>query len=87
MTNLALDLREAAQMYPDRCAVRLDDTTLSYALLDELSQKFGGAVKLSAPVKSPVTPRRQEDRFGTVTPVTVSISRSVEVWSKVSPQT
>ena len=28
MTNLALDLREAAQMYPDRPAVRLDDTDL-----------------------------------------------------------
>jgi long-chain acyl-CoA synthetase len=42
MTNLALDLREAAQMYPDRCAVRLDDTTFSYALLDELSARVAG---------------------------------------------
>jgi long-chain acyl-CoA synthetase len=42
MTNLALDLREAAQMYPDRCAVRLDDTTLSYARLDELSARVAG---------------------------------------------
>ncbi|HEY1818634.1 MAG TPA: long-chain fatty acid--CoA ligase [Trebonia sp.] len=39
MTNLALDLREAAQMYPDRPAVRLDDTILSYAQLDDLSSR------------------------------------------------
>ncbi len=42
MTNLALDLREAAQMYPGRPAVRLDDTTVSYALLDELSARVAG---------------------------------------------
>src|SRR5579863_2313248 len=42
MTNLALDLREAAQMYPDRPAVRLDDTDLSYARLDELSARVAG---------------------------------------------
>ena len=42
MTNLALDLREAAQMYPGRPAVRLDDTTISYALLDELSARVAG---------------------------------------------
>ena len=39
MTNLALDLREAAQMYPDRPAVRLDDTIISYARLDDLSAR------------------------------------------------
>jgi len=39
MTNLALDLREAAQMYPDRPAVRLNDTILSYAQLDDLSAR------------------------------------------------
>jgi long-chain acyl-CoA synthetase len=39
MTNLALDLREAAQMYPDRPAVRLDDTILSYTRLDDLSAR------------------------------------------------
>jgi long-chain acyl-CoA synthetase len=39
MTNLALDLREAAQMYPDRPAIRLDETTLSYAQLDDLSAR------------------------------------------------
>jgi len=43
----------------------------------------GAAVKLSAPVKSPVTPRRQALRFGTVTPNLVSISLSVEVASSV----
>jgi long-chain acyl-CoA synthetase len=42
MTNLALDLREAAQMYPDRPAVRLDDAIISYALLDELSARVAG---------------------------------------------
>ena len=42
MTNLALDLREAAQMYPDRPAVRLDDLTLSYAQLDDLSARAAG---------------------------------------------
>ena len=40
MTNLALDLREAAQMYPDRPAVRLDDTTLTYAELDQASARL-----------------------------------------------
>ena len=39
MTNLALDLREAAQMYPDRPAVRHDDTVLTYARLDDLSAR------------------------------------------------
>ena len=39
MSNLALDLREAAQMYPDRPAIRLDGTTLSYAQLDDLSAR------------------------------------------------
>jgi len=42
MTNLALDLREAAQMYPDRPAIRLDGTTLSYAQLDDLSARAAG---------------------------------------------
>ena len=42
MTSLALDLREAAQMYPDRPAVRLDDLTLSYAQLDDLSARAAG---------------------------------------------
>ena len=42
MTNLALDLREAAQMYPDRPAMRLDGTTLTYAQLDDLSARAAG---------------------------------------------
>jgi long-chain acyl-CoA synthetase len=40
MANLALDLREAAQMYPARPAVRLEETALTYARLDELSARF-----------------------------------------------
>ena len=42
MTNMALDLREAAQMYPDRPAIRLDETTYSYAELDDLSARVAG---------------------------------------------
>jgi long-chain acyl-CoA synthetase len=42
MTNLALDLREAAQMYPGRPAIRLDAATLSYAELDNLSARAAG---------------------------------------------
>jgi long-chain acyl-CoA synthetase len=42
MTNLALDLREAAQMYPGRAAIRLDGTTLTYAELDDLSARAAG---------------------------------------------
>ena len=42
MTNLSLTLREAAQMYPDRPAVRLDSTALTYAELDDLSARAAG---------------------------------------------
>ena len=42
MTNLALNLREAAQMYPGHPAVRLDQATLSYAALDDLSARAAG---------------------------------------------
>jgi len=42
MTNLSLSLREAAQMYPDRPALRLDATTLTYAQLDDLSARVAG---------------------------------------------
>jgi long-chain acyl-CoA synthetase len=42
MTNLALDLREAAQMYPDRPAVRLDETILTFSGLDDLSARAAG---------------------------------------------
>jgi hypothetical protein len=43
----------------------------------------GAAVKFNAPVKSPVTPRRHADKFGTCTPNRVSMNRSTEVWSSV----
>jgi len=42
MSNLALDLREAAQMYPDSPAIKLDEETLSYARLDDLSARAAG---------------------------------------------
>jgi long-chain acyl-CoA synthetase len=42
MTNLALDLREAAQMYPGRPAIQLDSTTLTYEQLDDLSARAAG---------------------------------------------
>jgi long-chain acyl-CoA synthetase len=42
MTNLSLILREAAQMYPNRPAVRLDSTALTYAQLDDLSARVAG---------------------------------------------
>jgi long-chain acyl-CoA synthetase len=42
MTNLSLTLREAAQMYPDRPAVRLDSAVLTYAQLDDLSARAAG---------------------------------------------
>jgi long-chain acyl-CoA synthetase len=42
MTNLSLTLREAAQMYPDRPAVRLDSTVFTYAQLDDLSACVAG---------------------------------------------
>src|SRR5580693_7491084 len=51
MANLALDLREAAQMYPDRAAVRLDDAVFSYARLDELSAR-GAAVPMNPLLKA-----------------------------------
>ena len=40
MTNLALNLVEAARMYPDRPAVRLDDDVLTYTALDEASARL-----------------------------------------------
>jgi len=42
VTNLALDLREAAQMYPDRPAVRLDETVLTFSQLDDLTARAAG---------------------------------------------
>src|SRR5579863_3978332 len=40
--------------------------------------------RFNALVRSPVTERRQADRFGTSAPKRVSKNRSSEVWSKVS---
>src|SRR6201993_4695624 len=42
MTNMSLTLREAAQMYPDQPAVRLDSIVLTYAQLDDLSARAAG---------------------------------------------
>jgi len=42
MSNLSLSLREAAQMYPDRPALRLDAATFTYAQLDDLSARVAG---------------------------------------------
>jgi long-chain acyl-CoA synthetase len=42
MTNLALGLAEANDMYPDRAAVRLDGLVLTYEELDERSARVAG---------------------------------------------
>ncbi len=42
MTNLANNLVEAARMYPDRPAIRLDELVISYAQLDDLSARAAG---------------------------------------------
>jgi long-chain acyl-CoA synthetase len=42
MSNLANNLVEAAQMYPDRPAIRLDELAISYAELDELTARAAG---------------------------------------------
>jgi long-chain acyl-CoA synthetase len=42
MANLALNLVEAKDMYPDRAAVRLDDRILTYGQLDERSGRVAG---------------------------------------------
>ncbi len=42
MTNLALGLAEAKDMYPDRAVVRLDDFMLTYEELDERSARVAG---------------------------------------------
>jgi long-chain acyl-CoA synthetase len=39
MTNLALNLIEAAGMYPDKPAIRLDDEVLTYTALEEASAR------------------------------------------------
>ena len=42
MTNLANILTESARRHPDRAAIRLDDTLLTYADLDELTARAAG---------------------------------------------
>jgi long-chain acyl-CoA synthetase len=42
MANLALNLLEATQMYPDRAAVRLDGQVMTYLELDERSARVAG---------------------------------------------
>jgi long-chain acyl-CoA synthetase len=42
MANLALNLVEAKEMYPDRVAVRLDELALTYRELDERSARVAG---------------------------------------------
>ncbi|MEU8892546.1 AMP-binding protein [Streptomyces sp. NPDC048442] len=44
MTNLATDLKTAAERYPEQPAVRLDDGFLSFAALDELSARVAGGL-------------------------------------------
>jgi long-chain acyl-CoA synthetase len=42
MTNLALNLKDASDQYPDRPAVRLDDEVLTYADLDDRTARVAG---------------------------------------------
>jgi long-chain acyl-CoA synthetase len=42
VTNLATILTESARRYPDRPAIRLDDTVVTYAELDDLSARAAG---------------------------------------------
>ena len=44
--NLADDLARAAQMYPDRTAVRMDDLVITYAELDDLSARAAGWLRV-----------------------------------------
>ncbi|MDQ0993738.1 AMP-binding protein [Streptomyces sp. V3I7] len=44
MTNLAVNLKEAAAQYPHRPAMRLDQEVLTYADLDELSSRVAGGL-------------------------------------------
>jgi long-chain acyl-CoA synthetase len=45
MTNLATNLKDAAGQYPDRPAVRLDDTVVTYAELDALTARVAGRLR------------------------------------------
>ena len=89
MGNLAHDLREAAQMYPERPAVALDDTIVSYALLDELSARVVATRRMSrskmmvsAARGMPNKPRRAANSPSFITP---SLTRSgSSVWCTTS---
>jgi long-chain acyl-CoA synthetase len=45
MTNLATNLSCAAQRFPDRPAIRLDDVVLSYAALDDASARMASLLR------------------------------------------
>ena len=45
MTNLATNLHDAAHQYPDRPAIRLDETVLSYAELNNLAARVAGRLR------------------------------------------
>lgn len=45
MTNLALNLTDAAGKFPDRTAIRLDEHVLTYAQLDDLSARVAGHLR------------------------------------------
>ncbi len=43
--NLATMLRESTKLHPDKAAIHVGDVTLSYAMLDGLSQRFASALR------------------------------------------
>jgi long-chain acyl-CoA synthetase len=45
VTNLAINLKDAAGQFPDRAAVRLDDQLLTYAAFDDLSARVAGRLR------------------------------------------
>jgi long-chain acyl-CoA synthetase len=45
MTNLATNIRDAAGQFPGRTAIRLDDTVISYAQLDDLTARVSGQLR------------------------------------------
>src|SRR3954451_2043911 len=45
MANLATLLTESAQRHPDRTALKLDDTAISYTALDEASARVAGFLR------------------------------------------
>jgi long-chain acyl-CoA synthetase len=45
MTNLSLNLSEAAGMYPDRTAIRMDDHVLTFAALDDAASRAASMLR------------------------------------------